>query len=471
MKKIFEINLETPGERDAKSIVEVLRDKGFEAYFAGGYVRDKILGVTPHDIDVATNATPDEIEKLFSKTVAVGKSFGVIRVVLGKNRVYEVATFRVEGPYKDRRRPDWVKFTSAENDAKRRDFTINALFYDPVGQEIIDYVGGLSDLEKRILRFVGNPQERVAEDSLRILRAVRFKNKYNLEMDAATEAAVKFNADLVKTVSAERIQEELVKMLEDKSRAQAIMDLSEFGLLGKILPEVENLKGVTQPPEFHKEGDVWQHTLKCLQSLPPDAPLAVSLAVLFHDVGKPQTWQEAPDRIRFSEHDLVGAEITAKALRRLKFSNEIIDKVVWLVRNHMFFMNFTEMRVSKQRRLMAYPESEIPDKKETWFPDLLMLHEADMAGTVSSDEIERIANNNLRKIRKIWREEQARPKEEKIPAVIDGKTIMKEFNLKPGREIGRLKALAQDAFLEGKIKTKEDAVAYLKKILAEEKNR
>ena len=460
----FKLDLERPEEYDAKSIVEVLRDTGFEAYFAGGYVRDKVLGVAPHDIDIATNATPDEIEKLFDKTIAVGKAFGVERVILDNNpkRIYEVATFRLEGPYSDKRRPDWVKFTSAEKDAQRRDFTINALFYDPIEQKIIDYVGGLEDLEKRRLRFVGKAQDRVDEDHLRIMRAVRFKNKYQLEMDAATEAAVKYNADLIKNVSAERIQEEFNKMMTDKLRAQTLVDLSEFGLLGKIMPELESMKGVSQPAEFHKEGDVWEHTIKSLKALPENASLEVSLAVIFHDLGKPQTWQEAPDRIRFSEHDSLGAEIAGKILRRLKYSNEVIDKVVWLVKNHMFFMNFREMRVAKQRRMMAYPESEIPDKKETWFPELLMVHQADMDGTVSSDKIEKVSNDNLRKIKKIWQEEQERPKEEKIPAIIDGKTIMKEFGLKPSKEVGRLKTLAQDAFLEGTVKSKEEAINFLK---------
>jgi len=469
MEKMMEFNLASREEKDAKSIVKLLRDSGFEAYFAGGYVRDKVLGVAPHDIDIASNATPDEIEKLFDKTIAVGKAFGVERVILDNNpkRVYEVATFRLEGPYSDKRRPDWVKFTSAEKDAQRRDFTINALFYDPISQEIIDYVGGLEDLEKKKLRFVGKAQDRVDEDHLRIMRAVRFKNKYQLEMDAAAEAAVKYNADLIKKVSAERIQEEFNKILLDKNRAKALGDLGSFGILGKILPEVESMKGVTQPVEFHKEGDVWEHTIKSLGSLPPDASLEVSLAVIFHDLGKPQTWQEAPDRIRFSEHDSLGAEMAGKILRRLKYPNDVIEKVIWLVKNHMFFMNFVEMRVAKQRRMMAYPESEIPDKKETWFPELLLVHQADMDGTVSTPEIERISNNNLRKIKKIWKDEQERPKEEKIPAIIDGKTIMKEFNLKPGPEIGRLKDLAQDAFLEGTIKTKEEAIKFLKNEVGE----
>jgi len=458
IKKEFKIQHETTDEKDAKSIVEVLRDKGFEAYFAGGYVRDKVLGVAPHDIDVATNAAPEEIEKIFSKTIPVGKSFGVERVVLGKNRVYEVATFRLEGPYTDKRRPDWVKFTSAEKDAQRRDFTINALFYDPVEQKIIDYVGGLEDLEKKVLRFVGRAQDRVNEDYLRIMRAVRFKNKYGLEMAADAEAAVKYNADLIKNVSKERLQEELVKMLADKSRADSIVDLSRFGLLGKILPEVENLKGVTQPPEFHAEGDAWDHTILCLRALPPNAPVEVSLGILLHDVGKPATREEAPDRIRFSGHDELGGKMAEKILRRLKFPNTITDEVSWLVRNHMFFMNFAEMREAKRRRLMGYPESEDPTKKGNWFPDLLMLHEADVYGAKP------IRDEQLKLIKKAWQEEQSRPKEEKIPAIIDGETIMKELKIESGPEVGRLKALAQDAFLEGKIKTKEEAVEFLKKL-------
>jgi poly(A) polymerase len=275
-------------QKEATEIVRKLQDNNFEAYFAGGCVRDILLGLDPQDIDIATNAKADQVQELFPENVPIGKQFGVI-LVKGQKHQYEVATFREEGPYLDKRRPSSVKFSSAQNDAKRRDFTINGLFFDPVNQKIIDYVGGQEDIKKKTIRFIGDAKERIEEDNLRLIRAIRFKVTLNFQYSADTFDILTQNAPLITNVSSERLREEINKILLSKRRHIGMTELSQSRIIDYIIPEINKLKGVPQPIEYHHEGDVFTHTYLAIKSLPTDAPLHLVWAVLLHDIGKPST--------------------------------------------------------------------------------------------------------------------------------------------------------------------------------------
>jgi poly(A) polymerase len=354
---------ETPQEREARELVATLRRSGFEAYWAGGCVRDRLLGRTPKDIDIATDARPDQITALFPKTVAIGKAFGVIGVITNQ-ALYEVATFREDAGYSDGRRPDAVHFTDAREDALRRDFTVNALFYDPLSGEVHDFVDGRADLDARLIRAVGRPADRFQEDHLRMLRAVRFAAVLDFELESATRQAIKELADRLRHISPERIRDELVRLFTETDQpGRALQLLQVTGLLAVILPEVAAMDGVEQPPEYHPEGDVFTHTRLMLDELHrPAAELA--FAVLLHDVGKPPTarfgsGRDGQERIRFDGHDKVGAEMTEAILGRLRFPNAFIRTVTHCVRNHMRFMHVQEMRRAKLRAMLAAPTFDI----------------------------------------------------------------------------------------------------------------
>jgi len=320
-------------KRRATNICKILQDKGFEAVFAGGCVRDIIMNIEPKDYDVATNATPDEIKANFTISKFVGESFGVSLV----NGI-EVATFRTDGEYSDGRRPDSVKFCSMEEDAKRRDLTINAIFFDPITEKHIDFVGGLQDIAQRIIRFVGDPIDRINEDALRLLRAVRFMTKYNLYFSSDEQFdKMEALAWKVSTLSEERILEELKKGLSLKNSKKYINNLLEFGILDWILPEVSNLFLNEQDPIWHPEGDVLTHTLLALSSLPEEVDWRVKFAVLIHDIGKPATQTFEEERIRNHRHSNVGADMAEVLCERLRMSNEDTKHIVSLVRDHMKF--------------------------------------------------------------------------------------------------------------------------------------
>ncbi len=333
----------------ALSIVRRLNESGFTAYFAGGAVRDMIMGVEPDDYDIATDARVSDISRLFRRVIPVGAQFGVSVVIIGGDE-FQVATFRSDGEYSDGRHPDKVSFSSPEEDALRRDFTINGLFYDPLEDKVIDYVGGIDDIERGIIRAIGEPEKRFAEDRLRMLRAVRFSSRFGFPIERNTLAAVKKNASFIKDVSYERIRDELVKILTCKSPASGLWLMDDTGLLCEILPEVCELKGVEQPPEFHPEGDVFTHTLLMLEKL-SRPPADLVFAALFHDIGKPKTLNKKT--LKTPCHGEVGYYITKKVLRRLKFSNDFVDRVSWAVKNHMNFMHVQKMRIGKLKRLMG----------------------------------------------------------------------------------------------------------------------
>ena len=359
------------------NILRTLRENGHEAFLVGGGVRDLLLGREPKDWDIATDAPPDRIEALFPKTLPLGKAFGIIVVVPADGDPVEVATYRVDSPYADGRRPESVAFTDAREDALRRDFTVNALFLDPTTGEIRDYVGGRADLEARLIRAIGNPAVRFAEDHLRMLRAIRFAATLGFAIDPATFAAIQRLAPQIARISAERIRDELFRLLtESKKAGEALQLLRSSGLLKEILPEIDAMVGVEQPPEFHPEGDVFTHTKLMLDAMPPNPSLRLALAVLLHDVGKPPTANFAtlPDgtqRWRFENHAPVGAEMTRAILERLRAPNALVADVCAIVAGHMRIADADKMRPPKLRRLIGAPT----------FEDELELHRLDCASS------------------------------------------------------------------------------------------
>lgn len=347
-------------EQAARNICATLHHAGHRALFAGGCVRDRILGQIPKDYDIATSASASEVIDLFPKTITVGAEFGVVIVIQPEGH-FEVATFRRDGPYLDGRHPSWVRFEDERNDAQRRDFTINAMFFDPATDTLLDYVGGQEDLRNHILRTVGEPRERFEEDHLRLLRAIRFAARLNYTLHPDTRAAIIDMAPRITHTSDERIRDELTKTLTEGGARTAFQLLDETGLLMHILPEVAAMKKVEQPPDFHPEGDVFEHTLLMLDRLENPSPV-FAWAVLLHDVGKPPT-QTFEDRIRFNYHDKVGARMAAKICQRLRMSNHQTERIVWLIEQHMRLAFIPEMRESKRKRFV----------REEGFDDLVRL--------------------------------------------------------------------------------------------------
>ncbi len=429
----------------AVQIVKTLVQAGHQAVFAGGCVRDMLLGVEPKDYDIASSARPDEVQRLFPKSYAVGAHFGVIVVRIGEFS-FEVATFRRDGKYSDARRPDSVEFTDAEEDAKRRDFTVNGLFFDPLKNEVLDFVGGRDDLQKQILRAIGDPVARFGEDHLRLLRAVRFATTLGFQIEERTWDAVCKLSGQIKTVSTERIRMELEKIFIHANRVRGFDLLMESGLMKAVLPEILVLQGCEQPPQFHPEGDVFKHTRIMLGLLPSDASLPLVLAVLFHDIAKPATFMvDENGRIRFNGHDRLGALMTGNILRRLKFSNHVIDPAVEAVANHMVFKDVQQMRVSKLKRFLA----------RTTIEDELELHRVDC--TSSHGMLD-----NYHYLRAKQAEFASQP-EPLIPKpLINGHDLIM-LGMAPGPSLGELLTTAQNLQLEGAFTTREDALAWAKK--------
>lgn len=428
-------------ESAARSIVERLRAEGFEALYAGGCVRDTLLGLTPCDYDVATNARPEQVEGIFPRTVPVGAQFGVILVLEGGSEI-QVATFRGDGTYLDGRHPESVRFTDARGDSLRRDFTINGLFYDPIGDKVLDFVRGREDLRAGVVRAIGNPTERFAEDRLRLLRAVRFATTLGFKIDPLTwKAVITWVAD-IHVVSAERIREELVKILLSPNRLRGFDLLNESGLLREIIPELESLKGCDQPPEFHPEGDVFVHTRLMLSLLAPDASLPLILSVLFHDIGKPSSRMvDETGRIRFNGHEGISAEMTLRLLQRLRFSNDVIDAVIPTVRLHMSFKDVPNMRMATIKRMMARPT----------FNDELELHRVDCLASHGM-----LDNHSLLLAkREEFSHEPLIP-----PPLISGHDLI-ALGWKPGSRFAEVLQAVQNRQLEGTLTTREEAMDWI----------
>ena len=431
----------------ARSMIGKLRAHGFQAWLVGGCVRDLLLGTEPKDFDVATDATPDQVVAIWPDAHLVGAHFGVVLVQEAGAQV-EVATFRSEGTYRDGRHPTEVRFESdPRKDALRRDFTVNALLLDPESGEVLDFVRGREDLDERVIRAIGDPEERFREDHLRMLRGVRFAARLRFTLDPATEAAISRLRTLIRDVSAERIREELVRVLTEGNARTGFELLERTGLLQELLPEVAAMKGVEQPPEFHPEGDVWTHTLIMLEGLARGVSPTLAWGVLLHDVGKPGTFRIA-DRIRFDGHVELGVEITERIMTRLRFSNDEIRQVVELVNNHMKFKDAPRMKQSTLKRFMRLPE----------FDEHLELHRLDCQSSHGGlDNYEFV-----RRKREELGQEQIKP-----PRLVTGADLI-AAGFAPGPRFGPVLQAVEDAQLEGIVTSRQDALALAVSLLTRE---
>lgn len=424
----------------AITIVQRLQNAGHEAYFVGGCVRDLIRGAEPGDYDIVTSAKPGEVCSLFPRTVPVGISFGVV-IVLEGGRNYEVATFRTENDYGDGRRPSHVEFSTAEGDVHRRDFTVNALLMDPIKGTIIDYVGGKQDIERRLIRTIGIPEERFNEDHLRILRAVRFAANLGYDIDHDTFRAIKQNVSAINRISAERISDELTKLLTHGGARRGMELLAETGLLAEVLPEVDAIRGVEQPPRYHPEGDVWEHTLRMLDLLPSDEgvenDLRLAWGVIMHDIGKASTRSENDEGIHFYGHVKEGEKIAEEIMRRLRFSRADMETILVLIHCHMLFIHVKEMRPNRLKRFLRMPE----------FALHLELHRLDCLGSHGYLDNYEFCKKMLMEVK----DDELHP-----PRLLNGNDLI-GMGFSPGPLFAEILRTVEDAQLDGEISTSEDA--------------
>jgi len=439
------------------SIIKTLRQHGFQAYLVGGCVRDLLLEREPADYDIATSATPQQMMDTFPETYAVGAQFGVVLVPLpdeqrisaddippSKSHAIEVATFRSDHGYSDGRRPDEVRFSQdPREDVARRDFTINGMLLDPIGGEVLDFVGGRQDLEAGIIRTIGDPELRFAEDKLRMLRAVRFAARFEYEIEARTFASIQRHAQEIQAVSRERVRDELTRMLTEGHASRAFSLLDQSGLLKEVLPEISLMKGVAQPPEFHPEGDVFTHTLLALENLPHPCPPTLAWGALLHDVGKPATFRVAPDRIRFDNHVDVGVKIAEGISQRLRFSNRDSDQILALVDNHMRFGHATLMKESTLKKFLRMPG----------FDEHLALHRADSLAS----------HRNLSTYEFIQQKLSETPPEKIRPTrLVTGDDLI-AAGYAPGPKFREILDAVEDAQLEGRVLTHEAALEFVER--------
>ncbi len=430
-------------KQSAVEIVRTLRGAGHQAYLVGGCVRDLLVGREPADYDVATDATPDQVMRIFPQTWAVGAQFGVV-LVPAPDHTIEVATFRSDGLYTDGRHPNEVMYTrDPREDVQRRDFTINGLLLDPLDHDrVLDYVGGQADLQAGIIRTIGAPERRFAEDKLRMLRAVRFAARFGYRIDDNTFAVIRRLAPQIPQVSRERVRDELTKMLTEGRARHAFELLDAPGLLVEVLPEVARMKGVAQPPQFHPEGDVWIHTLLCLEKLPQPCPRTLAWGTLLHDVGKPPTFRVAPDRIRFNGHVEVGVRMAEEICRRLRFSNDDTTEIAALVANHMRFADAPQMKQSTLKRFLRLPG----------FEEHLELHKIDCLSSHGDLGLYEFVRRKLAETPP----EQIRPK----PLLTGHDLIAAGYT--PGPRFKEILAAVEDAQLEGVLTSREEALGFAK---------
>ena len=428
-----------PGFVDAVEVVRRLVADGHEALLVGGPVRDLALGTPPHDYDVATSAPPRTVQRLFPKVVPVGVAFGV-QIVLMPHGPLEVATFRAEEGYADGRHPDHVRFSTPEEDVRRRDFTVNGLFYDPLADRLIDHVGGLRDLAARTLRAIGDPLARFGEDHLRLLRAVRFAARMGLTIEPATWQALRALAPKAVTVSAERLRDELTKLFTQGNAHVGLDLLDRSGLLDHVLPEVAAMRGVQQPPQFHPEGDVLIHTKLMLQLMGPASP-TLAWGVLLHDIGKPPTFERAPDRIRFNGHDAEGAKMADALCERLRFSRADRERVVALVKEHLRFMHARQMKPSTLKRFLRQPG----------FDEHLALHRLDCLGSHGDLDLYDFVTAEL----------NATPPEAlRPPRLVTGDDLI-ALGYAPGIRFKQILEDVEERQLAGELTTREAALAHV----------
>ena len=416
-----------------------LVEAGHRSLLAGGAVRDHLLGKEPKDFDLATSALPDAVDALFDKTVLVGAQFGVVRIIEAEGEI-EVATFRADIGISDGRHPASVRFTDEKEDALRRDFTINGLFWDIDEEQVVDHVGGVADLESGVIRAIGEARDRFKEDRLRMMRAVRFATILDFPMDDATWTALVEESNFIDDVSPERIRDELERILVSPHRLKGYNLLSESGLMRHIMPEIEEMRDVQQPPQFHPEGDVFVHTGLVLSHL-EDPSFELAMGALLHDVGKPGTFEEAADRIRFHGHDELGATITEGICDRLHLSNAQSERIVYLVRRHQVFMNIPQMRVARRYRVFEEPG----------FEELLELCRVDCLGSHADMELYRTCHD-------MWTEWKALgPPTEPL---LHGRDLL-ALGIEPGPGMGQMLEAVQDAQREGTVTDRDEAIRWV----------
>ena len=430
-----------PGkEQTAEGIIRQLRGKGFQAYLVGGCVRDLMMGVSPRDYDIATDALPEEVSRIFPETIPVGIQFGVQLVIQQENQ-HEVATFRSDHRYEDGRHPTEVRYSkSAQEDVERRDFTVNGLLLDPLENKVLDFVNGQQDIKQRVIRTIGDAETRFREDHLRLMRAVRFASRLDFSIHPETFAALRKLAPSIQSVSAERVRDEILKLLTEGGARRGFKLLDETGLLHEVLPEVEKMKGVEQPPQFHPEGDVWVHTLMMLAQLESPTP-TLALGVLLHDVGKPPTFSVS-DRIRFNNHAEVGTRMAEEICGRLRLPTRVTERVCELIRHHLRFKDFPQMRPAKQKRFL----------RMDGFEEHLELHRIDCSSSHGD-----LTNYEL--ARKMLAET---PAEEIRPApLITGRDLI-EQGYQPGPLFKQILSAVEDAQLEGTLHSQPDALRLIR---------
>jgi len=429
----------------AREIIHRLRESGHEAYFVGGCVRDFILNQTSSDYDIVTSARPEEVMKLFPRTVAIGAKFGVVAVIID-NHPFEVATFRSDDVYEDGRHPSRIHYSTAREDVFRRDFTINGLLMDPDTGDIIDYVNGRFDIDNKIVRTIGNPEKRFREDYLRLLRAVRFAANLHFDLEPATQDAVKREASNIRHISVERIREELNKILTSGGARRGFELMMQTDILQNILPEICRLKGVEQPPRFHPEGDVWQHTLKMLELLPADGEreknICLAWGTLLHDVGKALTRSEDEKGVHFYGHVQQGEIIADTIMQRLKFSRMQRETVVNLIRQHMVFMNVRKMRPGRLKRFLRMPDFDLH----------LELHRLDCLASHGMLDNYEFCREQLQ----ILALDDLHP-----PRLLTGNDLI-AMGFTPGKIIKDILLAVEEEQLEGRIQSAEQAINYVR---------
>lgn len=432
--------------QEATRIVLRLRSAGYEASFVGGCVRDSVMGVIPDDYDIVTSALPDQVMALFNRIVAIGAKFGVIAVIV-EGYSFEVATFRSDDVYIDGRRPSDVHFTCAKEDALRRDFTVNGLLMDPVTGEITDYVDGLADIQKKIIRTIGDPDKRFQEDHLRMLRAIRFTANLNFNLDSFTQESIAKNVAQIQTISAERIQDELNKLLTRGGARRGLELMVQTGMMREILPEVDAMQGVDQPLRFHPEGDVWQHTLIMLEILSKEKKTNVNPAlawgVLLHDVGKPVSRSEDENGVHFYGHAKQGEKIADEIMQRLKFSRAQREAVLDLILQHMNFMNVQKMRPARLKRFLRMPDFNLH----------LELHRLDCLASHGMLDNYEFCRNQLENLTV----EELHP-----PRLLNGEDLI-ALGFTPGKIIGEILHALEDEQMEGRISSRDEAIIFVEK--------
>ena len=428
----------------ASEIAARLQAAGFAAFWVGGCVRDFLLGREPQDFDIATDAKPEQVEKLFRKTIPVGKKFGVI-IVVENGIQFQVATFRAEADYQDGRRPEKIEFANAEADAARRDFTVNGLFYDPLTKKIHDWVGGEKDLRAKIIRTIGKPEERFGEDHLRLLRAIRFAAQLDFEIEPKTFAAIKTLAPKIKIISAERVRDELLKLFRPPHASRGLVLLRDSGLLEPILPELAATIDCEQSPDFHPEGSVFNHICLMLEKMPANADEALAWSVLLHDIAKPVTAEReaATGKIHFYGHEKVGADMAENILQRLRFPNKQMEEIVAAVRHHMQFKDVKQMRKATLRRLLM---------RET-FPLELELHRLDCLGSFGDLTHYHFLIEQAEELKKLPAIR---------PPLLTGNDLIK-LGMRPAKKLGELLAEIRELQLADELKTPDAAKAWVKK--------